>query len=61
MRSPIDALRRPPHNGNIVVLFYADGREPVYAQIVFAGELISGSPPASHYPHTAHTAPYAMR
>ncbi len=39
----IDAVMGPPHNGNVVVLFYADGREPVYAQIVFAGELISGT------------------
>jgi hypothetical protein len=39
----IDALMGPPHNENIVVLFYANGREPVYAQIVFAGELIAGS------------------
>jgi hypothetical protein len=39
----IQAVMGPPHNGNIVVLFYADGREPVYAQLVFAGELIAGS------------------
>ncbi len=39
----IDALMGPPHGHNTVVLFYADGREPVYAQIVFAGELIAGS------------------
>jgi hypothetical protein len=39
----IQALMGPPHNGNIVVLFYADGREPVYAQLVFEGELIAGS------------------
>jgi hypothetical protein len=39
----IQALMGPPHDGNIVVLFYADGREPVYAQIVFQGELIAGS------------------
>jgi hypothetical protein len=39
----IQALMGPPHGGNIVVLFYADGREPVYAQIVFEGELIPGS------------------
>ncbi len=39
----IQALMGPPHDGNIVVLFYADGREPVYAQIVFEGELIAGS------------------
>ena len=39
----IDALMGPPHGHNTVVLFYADGREPVYAQIVFAGELIAGT------------------
>jgi hypothetical protein len=39
----IEAVMGPSHDGNIVVLFYADGREPVYAQIVFAGELIAGS------------------
>jgi hypothetical protein len=39
----IQALMGPPHDGNIVVLFYADGREPVYAQLVFEGELIAGS------------------
>ena len=39
----VQALMGPPHNGNIVVLFYANGLEPVYAQIVFAGELIAGS------------------
>jgi hypothetical protein len=39
----IQALMGPPHGVNIVVLFYADGREPVYAQIVFQGELIAGS------------------
>jgi hypothetical protein len=39
----IQALMGPPHNGNIVVLFFANGQEPVYAQIVFQGELIYGS------------------
>jgi hypothetical protein len=39
----IDALMGPPHGANTVVLFYADGREPVYAQIVFAGELVAGT------------------
>ncbi len=38
----IDALMGPPHNGNSVVLFYANGLAPVYAQIVFQGELLSG-------------------
>ncbi len=41
----IQALMGPPNpsNGNIVVLFYANGQSPVYAQIVFQGELVSGS------------------
>jgi hypothetical protein len=39
----IEALMGPPHGSNIVVLFYADGREPIDAQIVFEGELIAGS------------------
>lgn len=39
----IEAVMGPPHGQNIVVLFYADGREPVDAQIVFQGELIAGS------------------
>jgi hypothetical protein len=39
----IQAVMGPPHDGNIVVLFYADGREPVYAQLVFQGELIAGT------------------
>lgn len=39
----IQAFMGPPHNDNIVVLFFADGREPVYAQLVFQGELISGT------------------
>lgn len=38
----IQALMGPPHDGNVVVLFYANGLAPVYAQIVFAGELVSG-------------------
>jgi hypothetical protein len=38
----IQALVGPPHNGNVVVLFYANGLAPVYAQIVFAGELVTG-------------------
>jgi len=38
----INALMGPAHEGNIVVLFYANGLAPVYAQIVFAGELLPG-------------------
>ncbi len=37
----IQALMGPPRNGNVVVLFYANGLAPVYAQIVFQGELVS--------------------
>jgi tetraprenyl-beta-curcumene synthase len=33
----------PPANGNIVVLFYANGLAPVLAQIVMQAELIAGS------------------
>jgi hypothetical protein len=39
----IQALMGPPRNGNVVVLFYANGLEPVFAQIVFEGELVGGS------------------
>lgn len=41
----IQALMGPEHNGNVVVLFYADGRSPVYAQLVFQGELLPASGP----------------
>jgi hypothetical protein len=39
----IEALRGPSHDGNMVVLFYANGQAPVYAQLVFQGELVQGS------------------
>jgi len=38
----IQAIMGPPRNGNIVVLFYADGRAPVFAQLVLQAELIEG-------------------
>jgi hypothetical protein len=41
----IQALMGPPRNGNVVVLFYANGLQPVFAQIVFEGELVTGSGP----------------
>lgn len=41
----IEALMGPPENGNTVVLFYANGRVPVYAQIVFSGEILPGGGP----------------
>lgn len=39
----IQAWMGPPHNGNTVVLFYAEGRYPVYAQVVFPAELVAGT------------------
>ncbi|HLM84769.1 MAG TPA: hypothetical protein VK272_01130 [Solirubrobacteraceae bacterium] len=36
----IQALMGPPHNGNLVVLFYANGQTPVDAQLVFSGEVL---------------------
>lgn len=41
----IEALMGPEHAGNVVVLFYANGRVPVFAQIVFSGELLPGGGP----------------
>jgi hypothetical protein len=39
----IQALMGPPSNGNMVVLFYANGQSPVYAQLVFDGEVLPAS------------------
>jgi hypothetical protein len=39
----IQAFRGPSANENLVVLFYVDGQEPVFAQLVFDGELLAGS------------------
>jgi hypothetical protein len=41
----IDALMGPPSNGNAVILFYANGRAPVFAQIVFSAEVLPGGGP----------------
>jgi hypothetical protein len=41
----IQALMGPPHDGNVVVLFYANGEIPIFAQLVFAGELLSSPTP----------------
>jgi hypothetical protein len=35
----VQAVMGPPNNGNIVVLFYANGKTPVSAQLVFKGEV----------------------
>lgn len=39
----IQALMGPPHDGNIVVLFYVNGQAPVSAQLIFTGEVLSDS------------------
>lgn len=41
----IQALMGPPSNGNMVVLFYANGQTPVFAQLVFKGEVLPSSGP----------------
>jgi hypothetical protein len=38
----IEAFMGPSKNGNIVVVFYANGRTPVAADVVFEGELVPG-------------------
>ncbi len=35
----VQAVVGPPHDGNMVVLFYANGQTPVFAQLVFGGEV----------------------
>jgi hypothetical protein len=39
----IQALSGPSPNGNLVVLFYANGLFPVFAQLVFLGEILPDS------------------
>jgi hypothetical protein len=39
----IQALLGPSPTGNMVVLFYANGQTPVYAQLVFTGEVLPDS------------------
>lgn len=36
----IQAVVGPSHDGNMVVLFYANGQTPVFAQLVFSGEVL---------------------
>ena len=36
----VQALAGPSPNGNLVVLFYANGLYPVYAQLAFSGEVL---------------------
>lgn len=39
----IQAVAGPSHNNNLVVLFYANGKSPVSAQLVFSGEVLPDS------------------
>lgn len=39
----IQAVVGPSHDGNMVVLFYANGQTPVFAQLVFSGEVLPDS------------------
>jgi hypothetical protein len=39
----IQAVMGPPSDGNMVVLFYANGQTPVFAQLVFAGTVLPAS------------------
>jgi hypothetical protein len=39
----IQAVMGPPNKGNMVVLFYANGQTPVFAQLVFKGEVLPAS------------------
>jgi hypothetical protein len=39
----VQAVVGPPNNGNLVVLFYANGQTPVFAQLEFAGEVLPDS------------------
>jgi hypothetical protein len=41
----IQAVAGPSPKGNLVVLFYANGREPVYAQLAFSGEVLPDAGP----------------
>jgi hypothetical protein len=39
----LEAFMGPSHKGNMVVLFYANGQTPVFAQLVFDGEVLPAS------------------
>ncbi len=43
----------PPNSEHLEVLFYAEGRAPVYAQLVFPGQVLSDDPPFSGRLNTA--------
>jgi hypothetical protein len=41
----LTALVGPPNSEHLEVLFYAEGRSPVFAQLVFPGRLLDDDPP----------------
>jgi hypothetical protein len=41
--SDLQVLMGPAHNNNLVVLFYASGIKPISTQLVFQGELLTGT------------------
>lgn len=43
----LTALVGPPNSEHLEVLFYAEGRAPVFAQLVFPGRLLEDDPPFS--------------
>ena len=43
----LTALVGPPNNEHLEVLFYAEGLSPVYAQLVFPGQVLSDNAPFS--------------
>lgn len=43
----LTAFVGPPNNEHLEVLFYAEGRSPVFAQLVFPGRLLDDDPPFS--------------
>lgn len=49
----LTALVGPPNSEHLEVLFYAEGHAPVFAQLVFPGQLLEDGPPFSGRLNTA--------
>jgi hypothetical protein len=49
----LTALVGPPNSEHLEVLFYAEGHAPVYAQLVFPGQVLDDGPPFSGRLNTA--------
>ncbi|HEV3319522.1 MAG TPA: hypothetical protein VG053_07310 [Solirubrobacteraceae bacterium] len=43
----LTALVGPPNNEHLEILFYAEGHSPVFAQLVFPGQVLDDNPPFS--------------